>query len=263
MNPTVEVAMSAKWLLRRRPSAPLVLSLVALFVALGGASYAATQVPFDSVGSAQLQNGAVTNWKLGNGSVGNWKLAFGSVGARKIINGSVGKSQINTSQVQARVTGTCATGAVSAIDSGGKVTCATAPPNEFGTSSQSVTVGTSQTPVAGMSLPGGSAYLVSALPQVTITTTSGTPQQVEVDCTLTGTGANLTRSLQVQASNAGPVTETIPLTTPVSSSTTSSPTAVGCIEKSSTPSTPAPTVAVISTLNAIQTATNNSVTNSG
>jgi hypothetical protein len=255
--------MSMQSLLRRRPSAPMAVASVALFVALGGASYAATQIPADSVGNAQLQNSAVSNWKIRNGAVGNWKLAFGSVGGRKIINGSVGKSQIDSSQVQARVSGACSTGAVSAIDSGGKVTCASAPPNEFGTSSQSVTVGTSQTPVAGMSLPGGSAYLVSALPQVTITSASGSPQQVEVDCTLTGNGANLTRVLQVPASSAGPVTETIPLAAPVSSATSSSPTAVSCINKSNTPSTPAPAVTVTSTLGAIQTATNNALTNAG
>ena len=42
---------------RRRPC---VVSLVALFVSLGGVGYAATQLPDNSVGTAQLKNGAVS-----------------------------------------------------------------------------------------------------------------------------------------------------------------------------------------------------------
>ena len=83
----------------------MVVSFVALFVALGGASYAATQLPANSVGTAQLQNG----------SVGNWKLKSNAVGARKIINGSVGAKQVNSSQVQLRVASSCSTGAIRAV----------------------------------------------------------------------------------------------------------------------------------------------------
>ena len=48
----------------RAPSAALVVSLVALFVALGGTTYAATTLPKNSVGTAQLRDGAVTKTKL-------------------------------------------------------------------------------------------------------------------------------------------------------------------------------------------------------
>ena len=41
-----------------------VMSTVAVFVALGGASYAATQLPPNSIGSRQLRDGAVTPPKL-------------------------------------------------------------------------------------------------------------------------------------------------------------------------------------------------------
>ena len=91
----------------------MVVSFVALFVALGGASYAATQLPANSVGRAQLQNG----------SVGNWKLKSNAVGARKIINGSVGAKQVNSSQVQLRVSSACSTGAVASVGLSGTVTC--------------------------------------------------------------------------------------------------------------------------------------------
>ena len=51
-----------KWM---RPSPSMVISLIALFVALGGTSYAAiTLVPANSVGTRQLKNGAVSTAKL-------------------------------------------------------------------------------------------------------------------------------------------------------------------------------------------------------
>src|SRR5438105_13956438 len=121
----------------RRPSAPLVVSFVALFVALGGVGYAAIQLPANSVGNAQLRNG----------SVGNWKLKFNSVGARKIINGSVGAKQVNSSQVQLRVGTTCSTGAVKAISLSGSVTCTPTLPTEVGTSAAAVTLGANSTTV--------------------------------------------------------------------------------------------------------------------
>jgi len=50
---------------RFHPSPALVVSLIALFVALGGTSYAAiTSLPTNSVGTPQLKNGAVTATKL-------------------------------------------------------------------------------------------------------------------------------------------------------------------------------------------------------
>jgi hypothetical protein len=48
----------------RAPSPALVISLIALFVALGGTTYAATSLPANSVGTTQLKNGAVTASKL-------------------------------------------------------------------------------------------------------------------------------------------------------------------------------------------------------
>ena len=49
----------------RRPSPGLVVGIIALFVALGGTSYAAiVTLPSGSVGTAQLKNGAVTAGKI-------------------------------------------------------------------------------------------------------------------------------------------------------------------------------------------------------
>jgi hypothetical protein len=235
-------------LARRRPSASLIVSFVALFVALGGVGYAATQLPKNSVGNAQLQNG----------SVGNWKLKSNAVGGRKIINGAVGAKQVNSSQVQLRAGTPCSTGAIKAIGLSGTVTCTPTLPNEVGTSAAAVTLGPGSTQAATQSLAAGSSYLVLAYPHAVISGTTG--QRVEVDCTLSvppGTGASTTtKSLAVELGSSGnSQAGTIPLVLPVASSTSAQAATVSCTD-SATPSTPAPTVTVDSTLNALQTAAN-------
>jgi len=56
------------------------IALLALFVALGGTSYAALNLPAGSVGTRELRNAAVTNKKLANGSVTPVKLDGRSIG---------------------------------------------------------------------------------------------------------------------------------------------------------------------------------------
>src|SRR5579875_882487 len=68
----------------RKPSPALVISVIALFVALGGTGYAALKLPKNSVGTPQLKNGAVTSAKLKNGAVTSAKLKNGAVTAGKI-----------------------------------------------------------------------------------------------------------------------------------------------------------------------------------
>ena len=55
---------------------------LALFIALGGTSYAVTQLPRDSVGNRQLKAGAVTSSKIRNGAVSRADLATSARGAR-------------------------------------------------------------------------------------------------------------------------------------------------------------------------------------
>jgi hypothetical protein len=240
-----------KSLLGRRPSAPLVVSFAALFVALGGVGYAASQLPPNSVGTAQLQNG----------SVGNFKLKSGSVGPRKIINGAVGAQQVNLTQVQLRVFSTCSSGAISAVNQSGSVNCTPTLPNEFGTSAAGVTVGISPTNVATKPLPAGSSYLVLAYPHAVIS--GQTNQHVEVDCTLsvpsTGGTLNPNKNSNTLAVDLGSGSQsdagTIPLVLPVASATSAETATVSCFD-TTTQGTQAPVVTVDSTLNAIQTASN-------
>lgn len=53
-----------KIIARRRPSPALVVASLALAVALGGTGYAAVVLPANSVGTAQLRNGAVVGSKV-------------------------------------------------------------------------------------------------------------------------------------------------------------------------------------------------------
>lgn len=53
----------------RNPSPALAVSAIALFVALGGTTYAATSLPRNSVGTKQLKNNAVSTAKIKNGAV--------------------------------------------------------------------------------------------------------------------------------------------------------------------------------------------------
>ena len=236
-----------------RPSAPLAVSFLALFVALGGASYAAIHLPPHSVGNAQLQNF----------SVGNAKLKPFSVGAGKIIPGAVGAPQVNSSQVQLRASGACTDGAMQSLTQSGDVTCTPVLPNEYGSNTAAVTVGTSETQVATQSLASGSSYLVLAYPHAVISGAMG--QHVEVDCTLSispGAGtpppanpATTTKSLAVDlGSSTQAQAATIPLVLPVASSNKSQPATVSCTVQS--PTSPLPSVTVDTTISAIQTASN-------
>lgn len=75
------------------------IALLALFVALGGTSYAAVSLPKGSVGSDQLQHasvktlkiapGAITSKRLENGAVVRKKIGDGAVNSKKVANGSL------------------------------------------------------------------------------------------------------------------------------------------------------------------------------
>lgn len=62
-----------------RPSAGLVVSIIALIVALGGTSYAAVNLPANTVGNKQLRNGAVTAPKIARNAVRSSQVKDGSL----------------------------------------------------------------------------------------------------------------------------------------------------------------------------------------
>jgi hypothetical protein len=73
----------------RTPSPALVVAVVALFVALGGTTYAATSLPKNSVGTEQLKKNAVTGTKIKNGAVTEQKISKATVAALKAGSGSI------------------------------------------------------------------------------------------------------------------------------------------------------------------------------
>ncbi len=80
---------------RGRLSFANTISVVALFVALGGASYAAVSLPRNSVGAQQLRADAVTHSKLAPRSVDTQQLRDRSVDASKIAAGAVRKHALS------------------------------------------------------------------------------------------------------------------------------------------------------------------------
>ncbi len=69
---------------RLQSSAALAVSVIALFVALGGSALAISQI-----GTSQIQNGAVTTPKLANGAVTARKLANNAATSSKLANNAV------------------------------------------------------------------------------------------------------------------------------------------------------------------------------
>jgi hypothetical protein len=67
------------------------IALIALFIALGGTSYAATMLPAGSVGTKQLKSGSVTAAKIKAGAVGTASIANNSVTGDKVLESSLGK----------------------------------------------------------------------------------------------------------------------------------------------------------------------------
>jgi hypothetical protein len=62
------------------PSPALVISVIALFVALGGTAYATTSLPNNSVGTRQIKNGAVTKQKISTSTLKQLKGNRGPAG---------------------------------------------------------------------------------------------------------------------------------------------------------------------------------------
>jgi hypothetical protein len=73
-------------------------SLLALFIALGGTSYAAT-LAANSVGSAQIRTGAVGTSEIRYSGVRMQDIAPGAVGKSEIGTGAVGQSEIRNNSV--------------------------------------------------------------------------------------------------------------------------------------------------------------------
>ena len=70
------------WASGKRPSAAMLVAILALILALGGVSYAAIELPANSVGTKQIKNGAVTRKKLNRHVLASLRGKRGQRGAR-------------------------------------------------------------------------------------------------------------------------------------------------------------------------------------
>ncbi len=67
-----------------------VMATIALFIALGGASYAAVKLPKNSVGTKQIKNKSITGAKIATGAITGGKIAPRSVGGPALNLSSIG-----------------------------------------------------------------------------------------------------------------------------------------------------------------------------
>lgn len=207
----------------RRPSAPLLISVVALFFALGGASYAAITIPNNSVGNRQIRNNAVT-----------WQ---------KIAPGTIGSARINQSLVQTRVSGTCTgtTGAIGQVTKSGHVVCNATAPQEFGSSSTGTAVTGTSANVASRALGAGSYVLFGNA----YATNTGVGDST-LTCTLSvPSGASQARTVTVAAGHHVVLPINLASTVPSAGATS----ALACTQTGGT-------VTADGQINAIQTASN-------
>jgi hypothetical protein len=77
--------------IRTRMSYANVIATIALFVALGGSSYAALQLPRNSVGPTQLKKNAVTAAKIKRNAVTTAKIKRNAVTGSKINESTLGE----------------------------------------------------------------------------------------------------------------------------------------------------------------------------
>jgi hypothetical protein len=86
-------------MLKRHLSVANVLSCLALFVALGGAAYAAVKIPPNAVKARNIANQAVTNPKIKREAVTSGKIRNGGVNSVDLGAGQVTEEKIGTGAV--------------------------------------------------------------------------------------------------------------------------------------------------------------------
>jgi hypothetical protein len=106
--------MHTRWV--RAPSPAFVIALIALFVALGGTTYAATSLRPNSVGTTQLKNNAVTAPKIKNGAVTAAKINQAGLTVANATHATSADSATNATNATHAGSADSATNATSAIN---------------------------------------------------------------------------------------------------------------------------------------------------
>jgi len=96
---------------RRRLTFANVTSAIALFIALGGTSYAALQLPANSVSAREIRTGAVGKSEVRTGGVGSSEVRTGAIRASEIRSDAVREAEIRANAVRGEEIATDAVGA--------------------------------------------------------------------------------------------------------------------------------------------------------
>lgn len=86
---------------KRRITPSLVISVLALIIAIGGVSYAAIKIPKNSVGTKQLKRKAVSTAKIKRGAVATSRLKAGAVTRGKLRGNSVNSAKVRDGSLYA------------------------------------------------------------------------------------------------------------------------------------------------------------------
>ena len=175
-----------------------VMATIAVFIALGGASYAATQLPKKSVGTKQIKNNAVTTAKIKDGAVTQSKLAPGALGTA--TTGQVSQAE-HANSADSAVHANDATRANDAGTLGGL------PPSAFAPAS-SVVSGVASTSAKNVILTVPNAFRMETM------TSNTTKVIVNV---IASSGNWIIASHEGFAGNNAPFTHTVELVSPVES----------------------------------------------
>ncbi|HST15076.1 MAG TPA: hypothetical protein VLJ44_09535 [Gaiellaceae bacterium] len=84
-----------------KPAPATVIALIALFVSLGGTTYAAIKLPANSVGTRQIRDGAVANRDLHTHAVNAAKVADNSLTGTQINSSTLGTVPSSTHAINA------------------------------------------------------------------------------------------------------------------------------------------------------------------
>jgi hypothetical protein len=149
----------------RAPSPALVIALIALFVALGGTSYAAIKLPKNSVGSKQLKKNAVTGAKIKNGAVTKSKINTAGLTVPNATHASTADSATSATNATNATHATSADTATNATTVGGKKV------QQFFADDPASTASTTIVSVDGVTLKGACSSAVD--PTLTVENDSG------------------------------------------------------------------------------------------
>jgi hypothetical protein len=112
--------------IRKRLTYANVMSSIAVFLMLGGATAIAAGLGKNTVGTRALKKNAVTNVKVADGAVSGSKLAAGAVDGSKVLDNSLTGSDINASTLGTVPSATKATTATTANTANTATTATTA-----------------------------------------------------------------------------------------------------------------------------------------